>query len=748
MTIMLVFAILGAWGTDLASGSWVSLGGDYQGPAQAVVLQSDDDHAVFRLDLSGYAVKNEMGYTRFDLPGTGWNADTPIGHPELPLVPVVVGLPAGMNPEATLLEAEWVQAGTGRAYPVQPPLFDCDYTYPPFAELSDNLTGVYPRSVLGLHEQGSWAGANTVVLQFNPFRWNSETGEFQVASSLTARVDFTGNRDFQHSVRPEIASMHSSRIINYDDLGIPVDGSPVSSEDVVYICVVPPENLEAVTPLLAMVNALGHRVHVIELEIGTNSYTMKNAISGVYQPGVTRFALIAATHQQLESKAYGSFVGDYYYECMDADNLPDIAVGRYAATAAQIPNQVDKTMSYVSYTGEPGEPSVPASVLLAAHEENYPGKYTANSNEVKNWDYQLADPVFETCYPPEGGTAEQVTEAINGSVGIVNYRGHGSNTVWQWSPGWNAGTIYALENTHFPPVFNVCCSNGNHSQSYACLSQSWNNGPGVGASGNIGASAPSLTTVNNRMQRVLFWEIFDEGNTCAGEVFSASQTDIIQTQGGGGLNNARMYHWFGDPSMDIPNSDLPGTPLPLSVDAPEALNPGENTLHLTVTSGGTPVEGAVVTVTDGIGNHPSQTETFYAQEITNATGEVWLDFTADESDLYYGVRLHNYGSLFGMIEITTQGIEGGGPLAATLSRVTPAPAAGTASVSFTAPEGTSVGLRVLDIAGRTVAVLHDHPVPGGEATLSIDTSAMSPGVYFVVMQTPETTITRKMAVVR
>ncbi len=204
-----------------------------------------------------------------------------------------------------------------------------------------------------------------------------------MASSITARVDFTGNREFQHSVRPEIASMHSSRIINYDDLGIPVDGSPVSSEDVVYICVVPPENLEAVTPLLAMVNALGHRVHVIELEIGTNSYTIKNAISGVYQPGVTRFVLIAATHQQLESKAYGGFVGDYYYECMDADNLPDIAVGRYAATAAQIPNQIEKTMSYVTYTGEPGEPSLPASVILAAHEENYPGKYTANSNESR-----------------------------------------------------------------------------------------------------------------------------------------------------------------------------------------------------------------------------------------------------------------------------------------------------------------------------------------------------------------------------
>ncbi|HRW78705.1 MAG TPA: C25 family cysteine peptidase, partial [Candidatus Sabulitectum sp.] len=427
------------------------------------------------------------------------------------------------------------------------------------------------------------------------------------------------------------------------------------SEDVVYVCVVPPENLEAVTPLLALVNSLGHRVHVVELEAGSTSLQIKYAINAVYQPGITRFALIPARHQQLESKSFGSFVGDYYYECLDTDNLPDIAVGRYPGNYTQLENQISKAMSYVQWTGTPGEPSVPASIILAAHEEEYPGKYTANSNAVRDWNYALADPVFETCYPPEGGTAEQVQDAMDNAVGIVNYRGHGSNTTWQWAPGWNAGSIYALENTYFPPVFNVACSNGNHAEMYNCLSESWMDAPGVGASGNVGASAPSLTIVNNRMQRVLFWEMFDEGNTCAGEVFSAAQTDIIQTQGAGGLNNARMYHWFGDPSMDICNSDEPGAPFAMSADFPGVLNTGENNLTVTVTSSGVPVQGALVTVTDGIGNHPDHTESFYAQGITDASGQTTLSFTVLEGhDLYYGVRLHNHGSLHGTIDVTTE----------------------------------------------------------------------------------------------
>lgn len=749
MTALLVLTVLGTWGTDLASGNWESLGGEFQTTGQIQVLEADDSHAIVQLELPGFGVQEVMGYTRLDIPEFGWNMDTPVGEPELPLVPVVVGLPAGMDASLSLVDAVWESAGYGTIYPVQPPRYDCDADPFPFAGLSADLNGVYPRSVLGMGEQGTWAGANTVTLQFNPFRWNADTGEIQVASSITARIDFTGTRDQQYPVRPEIASMHRSRIVNYDALGIPLNPAPVNSDDNVYICVVPTANLETVTPLLAMVNSLGHHVNVIEMEEGTTSYNIRSAINNAYQPGITRFALIPAKHQQLESKSYGSFYGDFYYECLDADNLPDIAVGRYPGNYTQLENQFDKAMSYVVWSGTPGEPSLPASVILAAHEQDYPGGYTANSNAVKDWSYTLADPVFETCYPPEGGTAQQVATSIDNGVGIVNYRGHGSNTVWQWSPGWNAGWIYGLENTYFPPVFNVCCSNGNHSEVYNCLCESWLDGPGVGASGNLGASAPSLTIVNNRMQRVLFWELFDEGNSCAGELFAASQTDIIQTQGGGGLNNARMYHWFGDPSMDIPNSDQPGTPFPLEIDVPEMLNTGENNLTLTVTSGGSPVTGAVVTVTDGIGNHPGYTESFYAQGITDGSGQVTLSFTAlDGKDLYYGARLHNYASVFGGIDVTTEGIEGGEPVLLNLYPVTPSPAFTSAVVSFQAPAGTPVSIRILDLAGRTALVLHDQPAPGGVFSIDVNTSRMSPGIYFVVMQTENVSVTRKMAVVR
>ncbi len=730
-------------------GSWVSPGGNCPSAPEVTVIEADENHAVIQIHLSGYNLEQFSRYSRLNVAGHGWDMDAPVGSPELPMISVVVGFPEGTTPSVSLLDEDWASAGIGTPYPVQPLRTDDAVEPFFFVDLSTNLQGVYPQNTVNLFQQGSWAGVNTVVLQMNPFTWNASTGEFRVASSLTARIDFQGNRGYQVSVRPEIASMHRSRIVNYDALNIMVDSSPVSMDDDVYICVVPPENLESVTPFLAMVNSLGHHVNIIEMECGTTSYAIKGAISGVYQEGITRFALIPARYQQLESKNYGSFVGDYYYECLDSDNLPDIAVGRFPGNYTQLENQTAKAMSYTTYAGETGQPSLPASAVLAAHQEEYPGKYTANSEAVRTWDYDLADIVFETVYPPEGGTPDDVSAAINNGVGIVNYRGHGSITTWQWTGSWNAGAIYDLTNTYFPIVFNIACNNGTHDLSYNCLSESWMDALDKGASGNIGASAPSLTAVNNRMQRVLFWEIFDEGNTCAGEMFAASQADIIQTQGAGGVNNSRMYHWFGDPSMDIPNSDVSGAPFAMNFDVPTALNIGPNTLYTTITSGGSPVEGVVVTITDGIGNHSSCTESFYEQQITNSSGEVWLNFTAlEDKDLYYGARLHNYASVTGTIDVVTTGIEGGETFNPELFPVTPSPVSGMANISFIAPVNGYVNISVLDIAGRVVDTVQDGQISSGAGSITLDASELNPGIYFVIMQTEDAAFTRKMAVVR
>jgi hypothetical protein len=55
-------------------------------------------------------------------------------------------------------------------------------------------------------------------------------------------------------------------------------------------------------------------------------------------------------------------------------------------------------------------------------------------------------------------------------------------------------------------------------------------------------------------------------------------------------------------------------------------------------------------------------------------------------------------------------------------------------------EAAVVTLRLYDVRGRAVAVLHDGPLPAGESRIPLDASALATGTYFVrAAGTPTTT---------
>ena len=718
-------------------GEWYSLGGQYLGQPGVVSLEHGEAGVSVELSVPGFFIEEAEGYTRVRLQDHDWDTDLPPGSPELPLIPVTIGVPAGMEAVLAAVSVDWAPVGRFRIFPVQPLETDgCRGQWGGgFVHLSDALAGDQPSAPAVLTEGGCLFGLDVVGLKLNPFRWNPETGLLEAASSITAEISFTGAPAVQTPVRPETAVILSSLVLNFGQMAVPVDGSPVRQDEAVYIVITIEENLPEITPLVEMVNLLGHRVVIELLPVNSTPQAIKSVIVSHFQPGTTRFALIAATHQQLPSYNYGSFYGDYYYQTIDGDNLPDIAVGRLPAGAGNLENMVMKAMAYSNFSGTPGEPSIPATTMLCAHEEDYPYKYTGNKNAIRDWNYTIMNPVFDTYYPPEGATQQQVKDRINAGVGTVNYRGHGSVTTWQWSPGWNAGAIYALENTFFPPVFNVACDNGAHDKVYNCLCESWLFALGRGASGTCGASAPSATVANHRFDRVIYWQLYSVGNTCAAEVIAAAQADIVQTQGAAGLSNARMYHWFGDPSMDIFNCDEPGSPFPLELTAPSHVFIGENSVTFTVSSQGTPVQGAVVTVTDGIGNHPGHPETFYVQEYTDAAGQAVLNFSVQPgSTVNAGARLHNTTPAFAAMQTWPQGVQGSAPAAFTLLPAAPNPASGFAGLGFDLSSPAVCNLLVMDLSGRIVDIVADGAFQAGQHRFRYSTADLVPGLYFVVLR--------------
>lgn len=85
----------------------------------------------------------------------------------------------------------------------------------------------------------------------------------------------------------------------------------------------------------------------------------------------------------------------------------------------------------------------------------------------------------------------------------------------------------------------------------------------------------------------------------------------------------------------------------------------------------------------------------------------------------------------------------------TLAAPYPNPASSSATLRFSLDREEPVSVAVYDVAGRRVATLVDHRrYPAGPAELHLDTRGLVSGVYFVRLQTPARSLSRRMVLVR
>ncbi len=79
----------------------------------------------------------------------------------------------------------------------------------------------------------------------------------------------------------------------------------------------------------------------------------------------------------------------------------------------------------------------------------------------------------------------------------------------------------------------------------------------------------------------------------------------------------------------------------------------------------------------------------------------------------------------------------------------PNPVTGQATIDFSLDRDETVSIGVYDVKGRRVAVLIDHATqPAGPGSVSFDAKTLRSGVYFVKMQTPTQSVSRKITIVK
>jgi len=740
-----------------AAGRWQSFGAP-AGEAPAVeLLESDQSHMLVRISLPGFWLSDvPAGGSSWDLVELpGCYPQGPLGLPGVPSVTSMFALPFGTTANVTVESVASTSFEGLSVLPRQTPEIDMDHA--PFAFVQDEGYYAdprpYPADWCTVDGEGVWSGLNVARLVANPFRFDPATGELLVATSLTLRIDFEGTATAAaEPVNPDMVPAMQETVINWDDFAAdaaPTDGTRAGAE---YIVVCNSSNAAAVEELFTLHHYLGLHTVVEQIANPANPGLIFGAIADNYETGVTRFALIVGDYAAMPSYNYGAHVGDYYFACITgSDELPEIGVGRLTGDNTQISHQVDKIVDgYMTYSFADGNTTgiIPSLSVLAAHEEQYPGKYTQCCNEIAAYPYSLINFTWTKVYPPEGGTAAMVSNAINAGNGFVTYRGHGDVTYWAWSPGWTATNINALTNTFMPPVFNIACLCGRYNESGNCLAESWQFATN-GSSGNLAAADPSYTEANHIYIKEIYKAVFDQGLFAITEAINAATVVTINQQGTYGYANARMYFWFGDPAQEIWTFDASGEPGVLSISAPSAISPGTQNVTVTVTDDGTPVSGVLVTLTDGVDGYDAMT--FYAQGTTNGSGQAVINIAAPSSGtVHVGAWKHDYAYDLAEILITTGiGDTPGLPVSLALDMPVPNPVTVNASIGFSLPEAGNVRLAVYDVSGRIIGTLVDGHADAGTHSVSwTPGSSIANGVYFIRLTSGSGTVTRQAMVIR
>ncbi|RLD50300.1 MAG: hypothetical protein DRJ05_19790, partial [Bacteroidetes bacterium] len=409
-------------------------------------------------------------------------------------------------------------------------------------------------------------------------------------------------------------------------------------------------------PFIDWKNQQGYKVEVMTLESGfEDPQDFKTYISSLYTSDNLEYILMAGDAYPNGGSGGGDNIvpmyywapsgedasySDSWYTCMDGsdDHYADIAIGRITYdNLTELELQIQKTLDH--YMAPDDATNWAENSILIAHEQDYPGKYTACCEEIRTFPYSLQTPIFEQAYGGAGYTNTQVVNYVNNnSCGIFNYRGHGSATeLWEWGPSgsFTAQHVNQLTNEDRLFVFfDVCCDNMDIvAHAGNCLCESFMKSD-VAAVAVNGAIIPSYTIPNHDYDKEMYKAVFEEGIYNIGYVTNFANVTVLDVHGTIGRSNVRTYLWLGDASLE------PWTlqPADLTVSHDGQLFLGLSTFSVNVLGNGGPAENALVCVTN-------EDQSVYGVAYTDASGVAEIVF--DEAvqtpgNVSVTVTMHNH----------------------------------------------------------------------------------------------------------
>ncbi len=553
------------------------------------VLHYDWTHATLEITIHDLTLEGVVQggeeFEKLSLAGDG--TTTVVGAPAVPVINLLVGAPPDASGAVVtgVQTLELLATPDVRVWPYQPPARETDG---PSAFVLDaaayDRAEAWPGAESRVDPVAVWRNYKAVRVRLHPVQYFPRERRLEVARRLVVDIDFRlggANTDVSTAGESSFSAAYDSALVNYEELRDMAGPTVAPDPDRVrYLVIVADALDEAIQPLLKLKDQqflrtkrtlLSELVAERATDPNVDAQKIKDHIRAVYEDQGIEYVLLVGEVEELpmyRETMPGSWepvVGDYWYSCLAGDDLlPEVAVGRLVGrTPEEIAAQVDKIVAY-----ETGDRFAPwrQKVLLVTHKQEAPKKYTQCSESIRTGSYGAAA-AFLTLYGHENHTNQELLDRMNQGVGIVNYRGHGSETAWtEWNDeDFTFGALESANAATTPVVFSIACLTGKLSDSRETLAEAMVKRAGGGAVAFLGATAPSWTLPNHDYDRQLFRTILDRGIRQLGKLSNVAAVELM-TQWGhqqDAVENVKMYFWLGDPSLTVDLGAPPPVPVPI-----------------------------------------------------------------------------------------------------------------------------------------------------------------------------------------
>ena len=586
------------------------------------------------------------------------------------------------------------------------------------------------------------------TIQLYPYQYNPVTKTLRFYKNLRITVKFISGTSPNELL--SVPTSHLGEMLFKDQFISPNKHQEkyLAKNEVGEMLIICPESYkQTLQPLIDWKNQKGIKTTVETIEtIGNNSASIKQYIQNFYTNNPSfLYLLLVGDAEDVASYSYGNFNSDeywsdsYYGQLAGDDYYSELFVGRFSGTQVDVQTMVDRTIEYEK-TPSSGNWMTRAIGIASAQGTGI------GDNGESDWQHERIirttllstdyNYVYEFYDGSQGGidadnnpTNNDILNAINTGVGLINYTGHGDTDYFVTGNFHSSDVLSATNFGTYPFVISVACNNGKFVGN-TCLSETWlrakNNDKITGAIAMCGSSilmdwAPPMKT-QDEIVRLLGNSDVSVHKSTLGGIFYNGQFSMLEKYGTDGVDVIQTWVFFGDPSTLFRNNLTNTLAYELNT-CPECLS---KTLKISST---------IDSIQVGISKNNLYLEQGIMQ---NKVYTYSFPITNNQEDYLITLTKQNYD--IQQFTITTDGKLNTKILDLEKFQTFPNPASNNLTIKSNT---NSYNLDILSLDGKLISSI-SHP---DNTILNLNTSTLQPGNYLFRFTTSDSVFVQKIEIV-